>query len=309
MANSNSGMQAKMAFERLMRNHYEHWDNRDIKAYSKTLAHDVQMTHEYGTPGQVKYNGRENVTTMVEKYRASVDTDEFDEFRHEIKSYKYANVTADRVQADVTMFCWQRVKATQEWKQQLQEVWPAKKLRAGRYTLNIVAELRNGEWLITKQDYLSESMSKSNSQMQAEMGFQKLMCTRYQNWDNGDIAAYSKSLAHDVEMAVPDVKYSGIKDVTSMVTKYRKALDTGDFEGFRHEIKSYKFLDVKADRVQAQVDMQLWQRVKATGEWRQQLLEVWPTKKLYSGRMTLNAVAELRNGEWVITKQEYSSQD
>jgi len=307
-SNSNSGMQAKMAFERLMRNHYEHWDNRDIQAYGKTLAHDIEMTHEIEAGGQVKYNGREDVTQMVTKYRESVDNDMFDEFRHEIKSYRYVDVKADRIQADVKMFTWQRAKATKEWKQQLLEVWPVKKLRSGRFNLNVVAELRNGEWLITKQDYLSESMSLSNSQMQAQMAFQKLMCSRYEHWDNCDIPAYSKSLAHDVEMVL-GVKYQGKKDVTNMVTKYRQSLDTNDYDGFRHEIKSYKFLDVKADRIQAEVRMNLWQRETSTKEWKQQLMQIWPAKQLRSGRFTLNATAELRNGEWLITQQEYSSED
>merc|ERR1712168_428879 len=175
---------------------------------------------------------------------------------------RYIDVKADRIQADVKMFTWQRAKATKEWKQQLLEVWPVKKLRSGRFNLNVVAELRNGEWLITKQDYLSESMSLSNSQMQAQMAFQKLMCSRYEHWDNCDIVSYSKSLAHDVEMVL-GVKYQGKKDVTNMVTK----------------------------------------------EWKQQLMQIWPAKQLRSGRFTLNATAELRNGEWLITQQEYSSED
>jgi len=310
----NTGMQAEMAFQKLVRNHYEHWDNRDIKAYSKTIAHDVEFTQEYGTGGVVKHNGRESVTGMVEKFRAAVDTDMFDEFRHELKSFEFVDVKADRIQADVAMFCWQRVKETKEWKQQFQEVWPAKKLRSGRFNLNVVAELRNGEWLITKQDFMSESMSKSNDQMQAEMAFQKLMCNHYEHWDNRDILAYSKTIAHDVEFTQDygtggQVKHNGRGSVTGMVKRFREAVDTDVFDEFRHELKSYKFVDVKADCVQAEVSIVCWQRVKATKQWKQQFQEVWPAKKLRSGRFRVNVVAELRNGEWLITKQDFSSQE
>jgi len=310
----NSGMQGKMAFERLMRNHYEHWDNRDMKAYSKTIAHDVEFTQDYGTGGVVKHNGRESVTNMVAKFREAVDTDEFDEFRHELKSFEFSDVKADRIQADVAMYCWQRVKATQEWKQQFLEVWPTKKLRSGRFNLNVVAELRNGEWLITKQDFNSESSSKSNAQMQAEMAFQKLMCNHYEAWDNRDALAYSKTLAHDVEFTQDYgtggvVKHNGKASVTNMVKKFRQAVDTDEFDEFRHELKSYKFVNVSADSVQGEVAIVCWQREKATKEWKQQFQEVWPTKKVRSGRFRVNAVAELRNGEWLITKQDYSSQE
>jgi len=311
---SNSRLQAKMAFERLMRNHYEHWDNRDIQAYGKTLAHNIEMVHDSVTGGQVKYNGREDVTQMVAKYRESQDNDMFDEFRHEIKSYRYLDVKADRIQAEVKMFCWQRAKETKEWKQQLLEIWPVKILRPGRFILNITAELRNGEWLITRQKYSSELDYMSNSQMQAEMAFERLMRTRYEHWDNGDITAYSKSLAHDVEMELKSatlgkVNYNGKEDVTNMVSTYRASLDTDEFDGFRHEIKSYNYVDVKADYIQAEVTMNLWQRQKSTKDWKQQILQIWPEKQLRSGQFTLNAIAELRNGEWLITSQKYSSED
>jgi len=148
--------QSKKAFEGLMRTRYEHWDKHDIPAYGQSLADDVVMVLNSAVSDNVEYQGKEDVTNMITLYRKSLDADEYDGFRHEIKSYKYIDVKADRIEAEIEMLLWQRVKATQEWKQQLMEVWPAKKLRPGRFTLNAVAEKRNGEWLITQQKYSSE---------------------------------------------------------------------------------------------------------------------------------------------------------
>jgi len=148
--------QSKKAFEGLMRTRYEHWDKHDIPAYSNSLADDVVMVLNSAVSDNVEYQGKEDVTNMITLYRKSLDADEYDGFRHEIKSYKYIDVNADRIEAEIEMLLWQRVKATQEWKQQLMEIWPAKKLRPGRFTLNAVAEKRNGEWLITQQKYSSE---------------------------------------------------------------------------------------------------------------------------------------------------------
>merc|ERR1712243_211352 len=151
--------QPKTAFENMMSTRYEHWDNHDIQSYSETLADDVIMVLNSAVSDKVdtvEYHGKEDVTNMTTMYRKSLDTDMYDGFRHEIKSYNYKNVSDDRIEAEIEMHLWQRVKATQEWKQQLQEVWPVKKLRSGRFKLHAVAEKRNGQWLVTHQRHSSE---------------------------------------------------------------------------------------------------------------------------------------------------------
>jgi len=148
--------QSKNAFEGMMRTRYEHWDKHDIPAYSKSLADDVVMELNSAVSDNVVYQGKDDVTAMITLYRGALDTDMYDGFRHEMKSCKYTDVKADRIEAEIEILLWQRVKATQEWKQQLQEVWPAKKMRPGKFTLHAVAEQRNGEWLITQQKYSSE---------------------------------------------------------------------------------------------------------------------------------------------------------
>jgi hypothetical protein len=149
-------MESKKVFEGLMRTRYEHWDNHDIPAYGKSLADDVVTVFDSEADDHVEHHGKAHAIDIITLYRQSLDADEYDGFRHEIKSYNYVNVKADRIEAEVKMNLWQRVKGTQEWKQQLMQNWPVKKLRSGRYTLNAVAELRNGEWLITQQKYSSE---------------------------------------------------------------------------------------------------------------------------------------------------------
>jgi len=148
--------QSKKAFEGVMRTRYEHWDNHDIPAYSNSLADDVIMVLDSAVSDHVEYRGKKDVTDMITLYRKSLDTDEYDGFRHEMKACNYVDVKEDRIEANIEMLLWQREKATQEWKQQLMEIWPAKKLRSGKFTLNAVAEKRNGEWLITQQKYSSE---------------------------------------------------------------------------------------------------------------------------------------------------------
>jgi len=147
---------SKKAFENMMSARYEHWDKHDIASYSKSLADDVTMVLNSAVSDNVEYQGKADVIDMITTYRSALDSDMYDGFRHELKSYNYKDVQADRIEAEVEMLLWQRVKATQEWKQQLQEVWPAKKLRPGRFTLHAVAEKRNGDWLVTQQKYSSE---------------------------------------------------------------------------------------------------------------------------------------------------------
>jgi len=147
---------SKKAFENMMTQRYEHWDKHDIAAYSKSLADDVTMVLDSAVSDKVVYQGKGDVVDMINVYRSALNSDQYDGFRHELKSYNYKNVSADHIEAEIDMHLWQRVAGTQEWKQQLQEVWPAKKMRPGRFTLHAVAEKRNGEWLVTQQKYSSE---------------------------------------------------------------------------------------------------------------------------------------------------------
>ena len=156
--------------------------------------------------------------------------------------------------------------------------------------------------------------SMSDAQMEAKKVFEELHYSRYKSFDNWDVAGYCKYLSDDIHISIEsstsdNIDVTGIEAVTTMINGFRDVLNNEIFDGFCHETKSIKYLKIEPDHVEADIKLFLWQRIKATGEWKQQIFNKMIDKEPKHGKFSLIITTEKRNGTWKIIDQKSISED
>ena len=157
-------------------------------------------------------------------------------------------------------------------------------------------------------------LSMSDAQMAAKNAFEEIHYGRYRAFDAWNVPEYCKYLSEDIIFTVEsptsdNINVSGIEAVTNMTNGFRDVLNNEMFDGFCHETKAIKYNKIDPNRVEAEIALSLWQRIKATGEWKQQVFNKLIDKEPKLGRFTLFVTSEKRDGKWVVTEQKSISQD
>ena len=154
----------------------------------------------------------------------------------------------------------------------------------------------------------------SDAEMEAKKSFLEIHYKRFEAWDRWDAPGYCEYLSDDIqfilESATSDsINATGIEAVTNILNGCRDALNSDPFDGFWHETKSVKFIKITENCVKAEIFFHIWQRIKATHEWKQQIFNKMVDKEPKLGRFPIFVTTERRDGKWLVTEQRANTDD
>ena len=150
--------------------------------------------------------------------------------------------------------------------------------------------------------------SMTDAEMEAKKAFLEIHYKRFEEWDRdwnvpGYCAYFSDDIHFTIESATSDnVDVTGIKMVSDLLTGVRDALNSDPFDGFWHETKSVRFINIDPCSVTAEIFFHIWQRIKATGKWKQQMFNRMLDKEPKPGRFSAFITAKNFNGKWLVTE-------
>ena len=132
-------------------------------------------------------------------------------------------------------------------------------------------------------------------------------------WSLGPLG-YCEYLSDDIQFILESttsdsINATGIEAVTNILNGCRDALNSDPFDGFWHETKSVKFIKITDNCVKAEIFLHIWQRIKATREWKQQIFNKMVDKEPKQGRFPIFVTTEKRDGKWLVTEQRANTDD
>ena len=156
---------------------------------------------------------------------------------------------------------------------------------------------------------MSFERALSDSQMKAKKAFLETHYKRFAAWDRWDLPGFCEYLSDDITFTLGNMEATGIEAVSRLLNKCKDALNNDPFDGFRHETIFVEFTSITDKCIKADIFLDIWQRLKATGEWKQQLFNKLIDEQTHPGHFTILVTSEERDGKWLVTEQLTTSDD
>ena len=148
----------------------------------------------------------------------------------------------------------------------------------------------------------------TDTDMEEKKAFMEIHYRRFEEWNrDGNVPGYCAYFCDDIHFTIEsttsdNVHATGIKAVTDLLNGVRDASNGDPFDGFRHETKSARFININPCSAAAEIFFHIWQRIKTTGEWKQQMFNRMRDEGPKPGRFSTFITAKNCNGKWLVTE-------